>query len=77
VSLRWRADGRLLCGAKSEAQDGDVYFDDGQQYEMSRRGIIVPDANEDANGLWHWQAPPIPPDWATFHQPGLSRWATP
>jgi hypothetical protein len=47
MSLRWRETWELLCGAKSQELPGDLYFDDGQQYEMSRRGLIIPDEQEE------------------------------
>lgn len=57
MSLRWRLDGRLLCAAKCEAEDGDCYIDDRLHYELSiERGVIYPDPSEDTTGLWHWRA---------------------
>ena len=54
MSLRWRKD-KLICGAKSEAQDGDTYIDDRLHYMLSLiLKVIVPDPNEEENGLWHW-----------------------
>lgn len=65
MSLRWRESGELICGAKSIPETGDVYFDDGQQYEMSKRGLIIPCDHEETTGLWKWQIPLIKPDWNT------------
>ena len=55
MSLRWRGTGELLCGAKSEPMDDDTYIDDRLHYELSvHQRVVVPDANEETNGLWHW-----------------------
>lgn len=55
MSLRWRKTGELLCGAKSEPQDGDCYIDDRLHYELSvEQKCICPDKDEEKNGLWYW-----------------------
>lgn len=55
MSLRWRKTGEILCGAKSEPMEGDCYIDDRLHYELSViQKTIVPDKNEEENGLWHW-----------------------
>lgn len=55
MSLRWRITGELVCGAKSEPMDGDTYIGDRLHYELSViQKTIVPDKNEEENGLWHW-----------------------
>ena len=55
MSLRWRKDGRLLCAAKTEAEEGDCYIGDRLHYQLSQEcAAIVPDKNEHTNGLWHW-----------------------
>lgn len=60
MSIRWRRDGTLVCGAKSEPMEGDAYIDDNLQYRMSIEiGMIVPDKDEATNGLWHWTYPVI------------------
>lgn len=54
MSLRWRGN-KLICGAKSEEQLGDTYIDDRMHYMLSQiLKVIVPDPDEDTNGLWHW-----------------------
>ena len=62
MGLRWRKDGRLVCAAMTEREDGDIYFDDTQLYEMSKRGVILADPDHAENALWHWAAH-IVPDW--------------
>jgi len=55
MSLRWRADGRLICGAKSAEWLGDTYIDDRLHYHLSLIGAIEPHDDEDATGLWRWR----------------------
>ena len=55
MSLRWRRSGELLCGAKSEPLEDDCYIDDRLHYHLSLiLRVIVPDPDEEENGLWHW-----------------------
>lgn len=55
MSLRWRRDGRLLCAAKTEQEPHDTYIDDKLHYQLSVISrAIVPDVDEETNGLWHW-----------------------
>ena len=55
MSLRWRKDGRLLCAAKTAAEEGDRYIGDGLHYQLSQEcAAIVPDKDEHMTGLWHW-----------------------
>ena len=55
MSIRWRKDGRLLCAAKSVKETGDTYLDDRLHYELAvQQKVLVPDVNEEDNGLWHW-----------------------
>ena len=55
MSLRWRKNGELVCGAKSLERDDDTYIDDRLHYMLSIiLKVIVPDPNEKDNGLWHW-----------------------
>ena len=53
MSLRWRKDGRLLCGAKSEPEEGDTYINDRLHYQLSVLCEAV-EAHEDEaeTGLW-------------------------
>ena len=60
MSLRWRFDGRLLCGAKTEPEKDDCYIDDRLHYHMSLTGVIEPDKSELETGLWHWREPRKP-----------------
>lgn len=68
MSLRWRIDGRLLCGAKTEPQAHDTYIDDSLHYHLSLTGVIEPDLNEAKNGLWHWREA-RPPYWDDSKNP--------
>ena len=55
MSIRWRVDGTLVCGAKSEHRSSDCYINDRLHYMLSIiLKVIVPDENEEENGLWHW-----------------------
>ncbi len=55
MSLRWRKNGTLICGAKSEPEDNDCYIDDRLHYMLSvELGVVVPDKNEEDTGLWYW-----------------------
>ena len=55
MSIRWRRTGELLCGAKSIEFPDDCYIDDRLHYQLSvELGVIVPDENEEENGLWNW-----------------------
>ncbi len=60
MSLRWRLDGRLLCGAKTKPEKDDCYIDDRLHYHMSLTGVIEPDKSEPETGLWHWREPRKP-----------------
>jgi len=55
MAIRWRKDGRLICAAMSEPEDGDTYIDDRLHYQLSviSRAIIA-DIDHEKNGLWHW-----------------------
>jgi len=35
MALRIRKDGRILCAAMHPSEEGDIYIDDGQHYQMS------------------------------------------
>ena len=55
MALHWRKDGRLLCAAKAEPEEGDCYIDDRLHYQLSEMcAAIVPDKAECKTGLWHW-----------------------
>jgi len=55
VSIRWRKDGRLLCAAMTEPEEGDTYIDDRLHYQLSviSRAILA-DVDHEASGLWYW-----------------------
>lgn len=55
MALRWRKTGEILCAAKSEPKENDIYICDGLHYELSiHQQCIVPDIDEETNGLWYW-----------------------
>lgn len=55
MSIRWRCDGSLICGAKSEPRHCDTYIDDRMHYQLSiELKVIKPDSDENENGIWHW-----------------------
>lgn len=59
MALRIRLDGRILCAALNEAEDGDVYIHDGIHYQLSvEEKVLVTTENEYhmANGgEWWWK----------------------
>ncbi|HEC65466.1 MAG TPA: hypothetical protein ENI23_09235 [bacterium] len=55
MSLRWRRNGDLLCGAKHEAQEDDTYIDDRLHYELSvELKVVIPRDDENESGIWYW-----------------------
>jgi len=55
MSLRWRKSGELLCAAKYDEKPGDTYIDDRLQYQLAiEHKVIIPDINENTNGIHHW-----------------------
>lgn len=55
MSLRWRTNGTLTCAAKCGAEKDDTYINDRLHYELAViQKIVVPDINEETNGLWYW-----------------------
>ena len=66
MSLRVRADGRVLCAAMHGPEEGDVYVDDGDHYHLSvelkllqTEPMHLPSGGHAAHGEWWWrgQAP--------------------
>ena len=56
MAIRWRRDGRLICAAMSDVEEGDTYIDDRLHYELTvLRDVIIADVNHKINGLWHWK----------------------
>lgn len=55
MALRWRLTGEIVCAAKSRPRKNDTYINDRLHYELSVvQKTIIPDLNEEKNGLWHW-----------------------
>ncbi len=55
MAIRWRKDGRLVCAAMSEAEEGDTYIGDRLAYRLGvELKVIVADPNHKANGMWYW-----------------------
>ncbi|KKM21744.1 hypothetical protein LCGC14_1632340 [marine sediment metagenome] len=55
MSLRWRVNGALLCGAKCDAQENDTYIDDKLHYQLAvELRVVIPQDDEHESGLWHW-----------------------
>ena len=69
MGIRWRKDGRLVCAAMTEPEDGDVLFDDRQTEVMAERGVILADPDHFENALWHW-AGHVVPDWNAMRKDG-------
>ena len=52
MAIRWRVDGRLLCAAMSEEEDGDTYINDALHYQLSVVSrVILADPEHESNGL--------------------------
>ena len=61
MSLRWRKNGDLLCGAKTLPDEGDTYIDDRLHYKLSvELKVVIPRADEWRSGVWHWIESEIP-----------------
>ena len=55
MSLRWRPDGRLLCGAKHPALEDDTYIDDRLHYLVAvEMRVVEPHEDEEISGEWSW-----------------------
>jgi hypothetical protein len=55
MSIRWRVDGKLICAAMSDPEEGDTYIDDRLHYQLSVISrVIMADVDHETNGLWHW-----------------------
>ncbi len=55
MSLRWRKNGQLICGANSKSESGDTYINDRLHYKLVVSGFIIEDKNIIKNNLWHWE----------------------
>lgn len=55
MSMRWRADGTLVCAAMRPEEPGDTYINDRLHYELSVvQKCVIADVDHDENALWHW-----------------------
>ena len=57
MALRIRSDGRILCAALHNREDGDTYIDDNLHYEMSvvHKVIVTePMPEHTLRGEWWW-----------------------
>ncbi|KKM93412.1 hypothetical protein LCGC14_1208690 [marine sediment metagenome] len=55
MSLRWRRNGDLLCGAKTLPDEGDTYIDDRLHYKLSvELKVVIPNEDEWRTGIWRW-----------------------
>ena len=55
MSMRWRADGTLVCAAMRPEEPGDTYIDDRLHYQLSVvQKVVIADPNHEQNALWHW-----------------------
>lgn len=55
MSIRWRANGALICAAMSKEEEGDTYIDDRLHYQLTAVSkTIIADLNHEHNGVWHW-----------------------
>ena len=59
MALRIRKDGRILCAALNEPEDGDLYVDDHHHYQLSveKNLLVTTEINKHiANGgEWWWR----------------------
>ena len=57
MSLRWRKDNTLICGAKSKPIKDDTYIDDRLHYKLAEEEkIVIPNVDEHITGLWMWRS---------------------
>jgi len=57
MSLRWRKDNTLICGAKSKKEKDDCYIDDRLHYKLSlEEQVVIPNVDENITGLWKWRS---------------------
>lgn len=55
MSLRWRADGPLLCAVKYAPLEDDTYIDDRLHYKLSvELKVVIPRDDEPRSGVWNW-----------------------
>ncbi len=54
MAIRWRKNGRLLCAAMSEPEEGDTYIGVRLTGMLNELRVIVADHNHKTNGLWYW-----------------------
>ena len=55
MSLRWRSNGHLFCGAKVLPLEDDTYIDDRLHYKLSvELKVVIPRDDEPRSGVWNW-----------------------
>ncbi|KKM78786.1 hypothetical protein LCGC14_1356420 [marine sediment metagenome] len=55
MSLRWRKNGDLLCGAKTLDEENDTYINDRLHYKLAvELKVVIPRDDEPRSGVWHW-----------------------
>lgn len=59
MAVRIRKDKTIVCAAKSEIQDGDVYIDDGLHYVLASELVVLSVCGVNDNGaeLWEFHSP--------------------
>lgn len=58
MALRIRKDGKVLCAAIHEVQEGDIYIDDNLHYLLSAEWKVLltePHEKHRINGQWWWK----------------------
>ena len=54
MSLRIRVNGKIVCAAKSNPEDSDLYINDYYHYKLSVLSKIIKPTKEEAlNGVWY------------------------
>lgn len=57
MSLRWRKNNTLICGAKSKKEVGDCYIDDRLHYKLAEEEkVVIPNVDEYITGIWKWRS---------------------
>ncbi len=55
MSVRWRADGTVVCAAMRDEEPGDTYIDDRLHYQLSViQRVLLADTDHETTARWHW-----------------------